>query len=294
MIEVDVAKRLHSAEGPMWLRVTFQARNADLVTLFGPSGCGKTTVLRMIAGLTPPEEGRVCVDGEVWFDSRQGIDRPVWRRSVGFVFQHYRLFPHMTVEENLRFALASPKDAELIEELLALIRLTDLRKKRPDQLSGGQRQRVAVIRAFLRRPKIFLFDEPFSALDIPTRLKIQEDLVRLQRRFSRPMIFVSHDMSEIFRVSRRILWMRNGRIIKDGAPERLFADRAMSGKFRFPALILDIRQDNFLYVVTVQVGQHLSRVIATDQEVAGLRPGDRVMVAAKAFNPILFRENPQE
>lgn len=291
MIEVDVARRIHAADGPVRLRVAFKTDGEEIVTLFGPSGCGKTTVLRMIAGLTPPEEGRVCVDGEVWFDSRQGIDWPVWRRSVGFVFQHYRLFPHMTVEENLRFALRSSNDAGMIEELLRITRLTDLRKKKPDCLSGGQRQRVAVVRAFLRRPKVFLFDEPLSALDIPTRLKIQEDLVRLQRRFARPMIFVSHDMSEVFRVSHRILWLNDGRIIKDGSPDRIFADQAMSGKFRFPALVLDIQRDNFLYVVTVQVGQHLSRIIATDQEARGLRPGDRVMVAAKAFNPILFKEN---
>ena len=289
MIRVKVKKKLHTADGPMNLHVDFEVSKDEMVTLFGKSGAGKTTILRMIAGLTNPDEGYIEVNHEVWFDSHKKVNWAVQKRQIGFVFQEYTLFPNMTIEENLNFALMDKRDAPLIDELLAMTHLTELRKRKPDYLSGGQKQRAALVRALLRKPKMFLLDEPLSALDLSLRIKLQDELVEIHKRFNVPTIFVSHDLSEIFRLSNRILVIEDGRIKKDGHPDVLFGDHMTSGKFRFPCVILDIQQDNFLYIVTIQVGQHLTKVVATESEVMDLKMGDKIFVAAKAFNPIILK-----
>jgi len=289
MIRVDLKKDLHTADGPMKLHVQFEVKGDELVTLFGQSGTGKTTILRMIVGLTEPDEGYVEVGEEVWFDSRKKINWPVQRRQTGFVFQEYTLFPNMTVEENLKYALSDQRDTSVMDDLLVLTDMTELRSRKPDLLSGGQKQRVALIRALLRKPKIFLLDEPLSALDLNLRIKLQDELIEIHKRYNIPAIFVSHDLSEVFRLSKRILWIENGKVTKEGDPEQVFGYHSISGKFRFPGVVLDIQQDNFLYIVTVQIGNHLTKIVATENEIKDLNVGDKILVAAKAFNPVIFK-----
>lgn len=289
MICVDLKKKLHTAIGPVALHVQFEVKANEFVTLFGESGTGKTTVLRMIAGLTNPDEGYIAVGDDVWFDSHRKISWPVQRRQAGFVFQEYTLFPNMTVEENLKFALSGKQDAPLVDELLDMAHLTEMKHRSPDHLSGGQKQRVALIRALLRKPKIFLLDEPLSALDLNLRLKLQDELIEIHKRFNIPTIFVSHDLSEVFKLSKRILWIEDGKIKRVGAPDQIFGDSAISGKFRFPGVVLDIQRDNFLYIVTVQIGNHLTKVVATENEAHDLKSGDKILVAAKAFNPVILK-----
>lgn len=290
MIKVDLKKNLHTAEGSTDLHVNFKVKSDEFITLFGYSGTGKTSILRMIAGLTTPDEGYIEVNNKVWFDSHQNINWPVQKRQTGFVFQDYTLFPNMTVEENLKFALSDHCDVCMINELLALTHLTKLKHHKPAFLSGGQKQRVALIRAFLRKPRIFLLDEPLSALDLNLRFKLQDELIEMHKRFNIPTIFVSHDLGEVFRLSKRLLWIEGGRIKQDGPPDNLFGDHHISGKFRFPGAVLDIQKDNFLYVVTVQIGSHLTKVVATENEITDLKIGDQILVAAKAFNPIILKK----
>lgn len=289
MIKVRAKKDLLTSHGPVQLDVDFEIPAKEFITLYGPSGVGKTTVLRMIAGLTAPEEGLIEVDGDIWFDSSRRINRPVQERSISFVFQDYNLFPNMTVEENLRFALKEKKDGPLIEELLAMVELSALRGRRPAMLSGGQKQRVALIRALLRKPKIFLLDEPLSALDVGLRAKLQDEIAVLYNRFQIPTIFVTHDLSEIFKLSQRIFIMESGRIVRSGLPGQVFGQDGLSGKFQFIGTVLELKKEDFLYILTIQIGENLTRVVAGEQEAAGLRPGDKVIVAAKAFNPIIVK-----
>src|SRR3989338_523850 len=192
MIKIKAKKNLLTSQGPVDLQVDFEFPYGELVTLFGPSGSGKTTILRMISGLTTPQEGFIQIDDEVWFDSERGINWPVQKRKIGFVFQDYNLFPHMTVWENLRFALRDKKDEGLIAEFLEIAHLKELRNRKPGSLSGGEKQRVALIRALLNKPKIFLLDEPLSALDLGLRLKLQDEILEISRRFKIPTIFVTH------------------------------------------------------------------------------------------------------
>lgn len=288
MITLRVKKKLLSADGPIGLDVDVQLHGPEIVTLFGPSGAGKTSILRMVAGLMDPDEGYIEVNNDVWFDSKNGINKPVQDRQISFVFQDQNLFPHMTVEENLRYALGDKKDGHLIIDFLKMVDLAALKSQRPHMLSFGQRQRVALIRALLRKPKIFLLDEPLSSLDVPLRLKLQDDILALHRKFEVPTIFVTHDLSETFKLSQQILFLEQGKISKSGKPSDIFGD-GLSGKFKFVGSILELVREGFLFIVTIQIGQNLTKVVATEDEIKGINIGDRVIVSAKAFNPIILK-----
>ena len=289
MIKVKAKKNLITSHGPIRLEVDFQIPDKELITLYGPSGAGKTTILRMIAGLTDPDDGLIKVDDEIWFDSDQGINRPIQERQISFVFQDYNLFPNMSIRENLEYALKDKKDEGLINEFLEMVHLVELRNRKPDTLSGGQKQRVALVRALLRRPKIFLLDEPLSSLDLELRLKLQDEILAIYNRFKIPTIFVTHDLSEIFKLSNQIIILEQGRIVRSGKPSEIFGEDALSGKFKFVGNILGLEKEDFLYIVTVQIGNNLTKVVATEEEAKNWRVGDRVLVAAKAFNPIILK-----
>lgn len=289
MIKVKAQKNLITSNGPLKLEVDLQISDKEFVTLYGPSGVGKTTVLRMIAGFTKPDQGFIEADGDVWFDSAKGINKPIQQRQISFVFQDYNLFPNMTVRENLHYALKDPSDEHLIGEFLDMVHLTELRHHRADKLSGGQKQRVALVRALLRKPKIFLLDEPLSALDLELRLKLQDEIFAIYNRFKIPTIFVTHDLSEIFKLAHQILMMEDGRIVRSGPPAQIFGQDVLSGKFKFVGHILALEKEDFLYLVTVQIANNLTKIVATEDEAKGWKVGDRVLVAAKAFNPLIVK-----
>lgn len=288
MIELAIKKRLHTAEGEILLEVAVSVATGEFATLFGKSGAGKTTLLRLIAGLARPDEGRIAVDGEVWFDSERGIDLPPQKRKVGFVFQDYALFPNMTVRANLEFALADKRERSWVDELLELAGLSELQQRKPDSLSGGQRQRVALARALARRPRLLLLDEPLSALDGETRLRLQDEILKLHRLFGTATLIVSHDLAEVFKLSDRVLALEKGRIARDGKPSEVFADRRSSGKFQLTGEVLDIEPNDVVYTVSVLVGNQIVKIIATAEEITALSPGAKVMLLTKAFSPMLI------
>ncbi|MGK0689301.1 MAG: ABC transporter ATP-binding protein [Aquificaceae bacterium] len=213
MIVIKVKKRLHGAEGDFWLDVELELRDGEFLVLFGPSGSGKTTLLRCVAGLERPEEGYIEVNGEVWFDSKRGINLPPQKRHVGFVFQDYALFPNMSLLENVMYGMKR-KDKEKTLELLRKVRLEGLKDKRPNQISGGQRQRVALIRALAREPKVLLLDEPLSALDEELRAELQEELKSFQRSYNIPTLMVTHHKEEALRLADRIVRIKEGRVVE--------------------------------------------------------------------------------
>lgn len=225
MININLTKNLHSSNGPMTLKVNLSVNKGDIVSIFGESGAGKTSLLRMIAGLMQPDNGFININNEIWFDKAKQIDMPVKDRQLGFVFQRENLFPNMTIEENMQFALPKgQEDKQTIEELLTMVDLTQLRHKKPYELSGGQRQRAALIRVLMKRPKILLLDEPFSSLDRNMRQKLQEELLNIHQRFAMTILFVSHDPFEVSRISDRVIVLDEGKIIEDGAPKLIFSN----------------------------------------------------------------------
>jgi sulfate transport system ATP-binding protein len=212
--------------------VSVEIPSGGLVALLGPSGSGKTTLLRILAGLERPDSGRVLHDG------RDLLDRPARERDVGLVFQHYALFRHLDVFENIAFALRVRKrpKAEVnarVEELLRLIQLEGLGRRMPSQLSGGQRQRVALARALAAAPQILLLDEPFGALDAQVRQELRQWLRRLHDEMDVTTVFVTHDQEEAFEVSDQVVIMDHGRIEQVGTPAQVFDHPASDFVLRF-------------------------------------------------------------
>jgi molybdate transport system ATP-binding protein len=227
MIKISVKKMLFSPGGEMSLDVDIEIKRGELITLYGPSGAGKTTLLRMLCGLTNPDSGTISVEEETWCDVEKKINLKPQQRNVGIVFQDYALFPNMTVQENLEYALKKKQPSAIVGELLELMELTQLRDKKPSLLSGGQRQRVALARAIVRKPKILLLDEPMSALDTALRLKIQDYILQIHSQFKLTTILVSHDIFEVLRLSKHVYLLEGGKIIDHGAPEDILPLGAM-------------------------------------------------------------------
>jgi sulfate/thiosulfate transport system ATP-binding protein len=201
--------------------VSLEVEPGALVALLGPSGSGKTTLLRVIAGLEEPDTG------EVFFDGEQTTHVPIRQRNVGFVFQHYALFKHMTVRENIGFGLTVRKRdkaeiAERASELLDLIQLQGLANRYPSQLSGGQRQRVALARALAAEPRVLLLDEPFGALDAKVRKELRDWLRRLHDKVHLTSLFVTHDQEEAMAVADQIVVVNKGRIEQVGSAEEIY------------------------------------------------------------------------
>jgi molybdate transport system ATP-binding protein len=214
---------LHQS-APIPLAAELACAPGELTALIGPSGSGKTSILRCIAGLLRPREGRILCDGEIWLDCSRGIARSPQARRVGLVFQDYALFPHLDALGNVREALTHLSwraRTNRARELLAKVRLAGLEKRMPDQLSGGQRQRVALARALAREPSVLLLDEPFSAVDQMTRRKLQEELARLHREIRVPILLVTHDLGEAAALADRLVVLGRGRTLQTDPPARL-------------------------------------------------------------------------
>lgn len=286
MIEVSIEKELIGADGKFELQANFKVDKNELLCLFGKSGSGKTTILRCLAGLEMPDRGTIKVANEVWFDSEKKICLPVQKRRIGFVFQNYSLFPNMTVSENLAFAM-DKKDKKKIDHLLETVELTELKDRYPATLSGGQQQRVAVARALARDPELLLLDEPLSALDMAMRIKLQDEIKRIHQKFSLSTLLVSHEKQEVIRLANRVIWLDNGKIIKTGSPKQVFLTKITSAKFSFVGTVLDIVKVDILYRATISVGTDLVQVVLTDDDIKGIKIGDQVLIASKAFNPIV-------
>jgi len=219
------------------------ASDSGVTALFGRSGSGKTTLVNTIAGLLRPERGAIEINGECLFDSVRGIDVPVARRRVGYVFQDARLFPHLTVRGNLRYGydLAQP-DARYVkfEQVVELLGLSDLLERRPANLSGGEKQRVAIGRALLASPRVLLMDEPLAALDTMRKDEILQYIERLHEEISVPIVYVSHATEEIIRLADVVVVMGKGRVVASGSVSDVMGRpelRVPTGRFEGGAVI---------------------------------------------------------
>jgi molybdate transport system ATP-binding protein len=289
MIQFKIQKKLQSASGEMLLDLDFEIKQNEFVTLYGASGSGKTTTLRILSGLTNADKGTIVVDNTIWLDTDKKIQLPPQKRKIAYVFQDYALFPNMSVRENLSYALEKGQDKTIIEELLSLMELEQLQHQKPAQLSGGQKQRVALARALVQKPRILLLDEPLSAVDNEMRVKLQDYIIQAHRKYKLTTILVSHDISEIYKMSDQVIILENGKISKQGTPEQVFSSRLVSGKFQFVGEILKIEKENFVYIVAFLVGNNVVKIIAMEEEIQDLEIGSKVLLASKAFNPILTK-----
>jgi molybdate transport system ATP-binding protein len=212
--------QLHKKVDGFALQVEWSIQE-ELAVLFGFSGAGKSMTLQMIAGLMKPDQGTIRLGGQVLFDSRAGINVPPQDRSIGYVFQDLALFPHMTVRGNILFGAKGIEKKERrikTEEMIEIFHLEGLPEKKPAEISGGQRQRVALARALIRGPKLLLLDEPFSALDHPLRLEMHQCLTGAARQYKIPIIMVTHDLKEAYKLGDKIIIYSKGQITQAGTP----------------------------------------------------------------------------
>ncbi len=273
--------------------------DGEFITLLGPSGCGKTTLLRMMAGFEHPDEGTIALG------SRDLTHTPPEHRPLNTVFQHYALFPHMSVFDNVAYGLKMekrPKEEirQRVEEALAMVQLEDFSRRKPHQLSGGQQQRVAIARAVVKRPKVLLLDEPLSALDYKLRRTMQVELKRLQRELGITFVFVTHDQEEALSMSDRVVVLKDGLIQQLGTPREvyerpanLFTARFVGETNFFPGRVEQAHEEDTIIVdvfglkrtfrkpdFPVTVGQSL-HVLLRPEDIRVLAPGDDEGVAGK-------------
>jgi molybdate transport system ATP-binding protein len=219
VLAVDVEKRL----GAFTLAGRFKA-TGGVTALFGPSGAGKTTLVNMIAGLLAPDRGSIALDDTVLFDAAAGIDVPPHRRRIGYVFQEGRLFPHLSVLQNLDYGRRMsrhPRDSAAFARIAQLLDIGPLLDRRPRTLSGGERQRVAIGRALLIRPRLLLLDEPLASLDAARKHEILPYLVRLRDEAHVPMVYVSHTAAELRQIATNVVRLDAGRVVASGGIELL-------------------------------------------------------------------------
>jgi molybdate transport system ATP-binding protein len=288
-VKIQLIKDLLASDGPMRLDIDLEFPDGSFITLYGPSGAGKTSILRMIAGLMKADAGKIQVGNAIWFDHSYKINLTPQNRSAGLVFQDYALFPNMTVLQNVQYALRNNKDKNSLDELLHIFDLLELRERKTTALSGGQKQRVALARAIINKPKILLLDEPMSALDYAMRLKLQDYLQLVHSSYDITIVLVSHDIGEIIRLCDAVYILKQGRIEHSGKPTDVFSGSALSGKFQVTGEILEIIREDIIYVVTVLCGTEVVKAVISDPESQNLRPGDKVMVVSKSFNPMIMK-----
>ena len=274
--------RAHTRVGAFDLAVEMRVEPHSTTAVLGPSGSGKTLTLRTVAGLATPVDGRISIDGRALFDSAANLDRPPRERRAGFVFQDYALFPHLSVAANLAYGFPGARRAarSRVGELVGLLGLGGLESRRPPQLSGGQRQRVALGRALAADPAFLLLDEPFSALDAPTRAALTEQLIELESRVGVPTVLVTHDLAEAHALAQRLIVLDDGVVLQSGPRDEVFG-RPLSPRV---GELLGVRNLLPASVVAIEDGVATADAagLALRASADGLSLGERVTAGVRA------------
>ena len=282
LLRFSLRKRLYTHQGPSDLKVEIDIAAGEWVALSGDSGSGKTTALRMLAGLTRPDGGFIEMEGAPWYREADGLWLPPQKRRVGFLFQDYALFPHLSVRGNLEFAARSltPRSltggaeaASRADHLLGTMGLSSFAERMPSNLSGGQKQRVALARALAGEPRLLLLDEPLSALDSALRARLQDELLRVRETFGIPALVVTHDRSEARRLAHRSLALRGGIAVTEVPP----AARDLGTEEDLDGEVMSVDRSGPETLVTLRLHAADGADGAVDP-LEGLQPGRRVQI----------------
>jgi len=276
MIELRVQKELNFAGGKKMLHIETAIEEGTCVAIMGPSGSGKTTLLRLISGLTDAFAGTIKVGAHTWLDTSNQINWPTQKRNIGYVFQNYALFPNMTIQQNLEYALAKKQSTNIVKELIDVVGLQSLVNKYPITLSGGQQQRVALARALVRKPQILLLDEPLSALDEEMRSDLQDYIIKLHKTYHLTTLLVSHDKKEISKMAQQIYVLKEGKIVKEGKPAVVFGSSQQNQQLI--GVIRKIEGSKETVILQVQIGENFISVPSSRINAALLKIEDKVSI----------------
>jgi molybdate transport system ATP-binding protein len=294
--DVSIQKTLVSGGHRFLLDIAFRS-NATRLVLFGPSGAGKSLTLRAIAGLLRPDRGAVALDGEALFDSDTGVDVPAGKRRLGYVFQEYALFPHLTVRQNVSFGLSrgmrNPRRRDApaaADRWLDLLEIRPLADRYPDELSGGQRQRTALARALAAEPRALLLDEPFAALDASLRVRLRDELRELQSSLGLPILLITHDEADVAAFADDVVRIDDGRAVADSPPTdqdpamKTSARNQLSGKVSG----LTAGAVNDEVELTLTAGQRIVAVVTHESAASlGLAVGAEAFALVKASSVLV-------
>jgi molybdate transport system ATP-binding protein len=283
MLELRIQKRLDGFA----LNLALNAPEQRTIVLFGPSGAGKSMTLAAISGLVTPDAGRIAVGNHILFDAKGGIDLPPQQRRIGLVRQDLALFPHLTVEENIAYGMfrepRTPVKAK-VQEFLRLTNLEGLGLRKPEELSGGQQQRVALARALAINPSLLLLDEPFSALDRPTRTQLRSELKSLQRKLLTTLLFVTHDLGVAYLLADYLAVIDHGSILQCDVPDRVL-DAPRTLRVAQVVGVKNILQGTVLNESRVRVGE-----LELEAPAAGLHAGMRIFICLQPERITLVRK----
>ncbi|MBF7068316.1 sulfate/molybdate ABC transporter ATP-binding protein [Campylobacter volucris] len=283
MLKVDICKIFKNKHNDFKLQAKFEIQQGEFLAIFGKSGSGKTTLLRVIAGFEKAL-GFCEFNNEIFFNQKQFLS--IQKRNIGFLFQDYALFENMNVEQNLLFA---KNDQKFANELLELLNLNSHRKNHILELSGGQKQRVALARALMRKPKLLLLDEPFSALDNEIKLNLHDYLLNIHKIYNITTILITHDVSEIYKLANKVIILDQGQIIKQGNPSEVFLKTQGSQKFAIKARILKLQPQDSIIVVILSIGSQITQIALSPLETQNLKENDEVIISQKAFGLNLIK-----
>ncbi|MBF7049718.1 ATP-binding cassette domain-containing protein [Campylobacter volucris] len=283
MLKVDICKIFKNKHNDFKLQAKFEIQQGEFLAIFGKSGSGKTTLLRVIAGFEKAL-GFCEFNNEIFFNQKQFLS--IQKRNIGFLFQDYALFENMNVEQNLLFA---KNDQKFANELLELLNLSSHRKNHILELSGGQKQRVALARALMRKPKLLLLDEPFSALDNEIKLNLHDYLLNIHKIYNITTILITHDVSEAYKLANKVIILDQGQIIKQGNPSEVFLKTQGSQKFAIKARILKLQPQDSIIVAILSIGSQITQIALSPLEVQNLKENDEVIISQKAFGLNLIK-----
>ncbi|HSW40209.1 MAG TPA: ABC transporter ATP-binding protein [Acidobacteriota bacterium] len=294
MLHARIQKKLGSGNGHSPTIEVDLSAGAGITMLFGPSGAGKTTILRAIAGIITPDEGKITRGKTVFFDSTARINLPMQKRQVGYVFQNHVLFPHMTAEQNVLYGARGTAETSArgrVRELFDMLGIKNKTANYPHELSGGEQQRVALARALATEPRIMLLDEPLSSVDVGTRSRLLEEIAVIQERSGIPFIYVTHNQTEAVRLGNRMIVIDAGRVVQEGRPLEIFnaprtmaAARAVGAENIFIGTIVRHRIDDGM--TSIETGSCLIEAPYNNLPVGG-----RVTIGIRSEDIIISREH---
>lgn len=278
-MEVAISKTLHTMQGMLTLNLQFKLDKGKIIGIMGPSGSGKTGLLRLIAGLMEPAQSYVKVGSTIWADTAQGISLPPHKRLLGMAFQDYKLFPHLNVWENIRFASANQSDKVFLNELLQAMELEEFRSRKPATLSGGQQQRVALARALARKPDLLLLDEPFAAQDTFLRSRIQTWLKTYLHRYQPYVVWVSHDQKELEQFSDTIMYLDQGKLLPYSSVKNVrILGIVREIQFEGPLAIVRISKENPTATLQLQMKKEDAECLVPGSNIALLENSQNISI----------------